>query len=44
MWDKYSSICGISKEELLENFHDDIEELAQANDMNYEDGLSWAEI
>ncbi len=20
MWDKYSSICGISKEELLENF------------------------
>ena len=40
MWDKYSSICGISKEELLENFHDDIEELAQANDMNYEEALA----
>lgn len=40
MWDKYSSICGISKEELLENFHDDIEELAQVNDMNYEEALA----
>lgn len=40
MWNKYSSICGISKEELLENFHDDIEELAQANDMNYEEALA----
>ena len=40
MWDKYSSICGISKEELLENFHDDIEDLAQANDMNYEEALA----
>lgn len=40
MWDKYSSICGISMEELLDNFHDDIEELAQANDMNYEEALA----
>ena len=40
MWDKYSSICGISKEELLKNFHDDIEDLAQANDMNYEEALA----
>ena len=40
MDDEYSSICGISKEELLENFHDDIEELAQANDMSYEEALA----
>ncbi len=40
MWDKYSSICGISKEELSESFHDDIEKLAEANDMTYEEALT----
>ncbi len=40
MWDKYCCICGISKEELLEYFHDDFEELASANDMSYEEALA----
>ena len=40
MWDKYSSICGISKEELLEDFHEDIIDLAQANDMTFDEALA----
>lgn len=40
MWDKYSSICGISKEELLEVFHEDIIDLAQANDMTFDEALA----
>ena len=40
MRDKYSSICGISKEELFENFHEDITNLAQANNMTFEETVA----
>ena len=40
MNDEYSSICGISKEELLEDFHDDIEDLAKAQDMTFDEAVA----
>ena len=40
MDDEYSSICGISKEELLENFHDDIENLAKARKLTFEEAVA----
>ena len=40
MLDKYSAICGVSKEELLTLFEDDIKELAEENDMTYEEALA----
>ena len=40
MEDEYSSICGISKEELLEDFHDDIEDLAKAQNMTFDEAVA----
>lgn len=40
MLDKYSAICGISKEELLTYFVDDIKDLAKDNGMTYEEALA----
>jgi len=40
MEDEYSSICGISKEELLEDFHDDIEDLAKAQNMTFNEAVA----
>ena len=40
MDDEYSNICGISKEELLENFHDDIEDLAKARKLTFEEAVA----
>ena len=40
MEDEYSSICGISKEELLEDFHDDIEDLAKARKMTFDETVA----
>lgn len=39
MWDKYSAICGVSKEELLTLFQEDISALAQDNEMTYDEAL-----
>ncbi len=40
MEDEYSSICGISKEELLTYFHDDIEDLAKARKMTFDEAVA----
>ena len=40
MEDEYSSLCGISKEELLENFHHDIEDLAKARKMTFDEAVA----
>ena len=40
MEDEYSSICGISKEELLENFHEDIEDLAKACKISFDEAVA----
>ncbi len=40
MEDEYSSICGISKEELLENFHDDIEDLAKEQKITVDEAVA----
>ena len=40
MLDKYSDICGISKEELLAQFEEDIKSLAEDNEMTYEETLT----
>jgi len=40
MLDKYSDICGVSKEELLTHFEDDIKALAEDNEMTYEEALA----
>ena len=40
MENEYSSICGISKEELLENFHEDIEDLAKAQNMTFDEAVA----
>ncbi len=40
MDDEYSSICGISKEELLENFHEDIEDLAKACKITFDEAVA----
>ena len=40
MLDKYSAICGISKEELLVYFMDDIKDLAKDNGMNCDEALA----
>lgn len=40
MEDEYSSICGISKEELLDYFHDDIEDLATARNMTFDEAVA----
>ena len=40
IWNEYSSICGISKEELLDNFHEDIVDLAHTHRMTYEEALA----
>ena len=40
MEDEYSSICGISKEELLRDFHDDIEDLAKARKMTFDEAVA----
>ena len=40
MEDEYSSICGISKEELLEHFHDDIEDLAKAQKKTFDETVA----
>lgn len=40
MLDRYSDICGVSKEELLTHFVDDIKALAEENDMTYEEALT----
>ena len=39
MEDEYSSICGISKEELLTYFHDDIEDLAKAQKVTFDEAV-----
>ena len=38
MQDKYSTICGVSENELLSLFKDDIRDLAENNDMTYDEG------
>lgn len=40
MEDEYSSVCGISKEELLEYFHVDIEDLAKANKITFDEAVT----
>lgn len=40
MLDKYSDICGISRNELVSIFKDDIRELANENEMTYDEALS----
>lgn len=40
MEDEYSSICGISKEELLDYFNDDIEDLATARNMTFDEAVA----
>ncbi len=40
MEDEYSSICGISKEELLEHFHEDIKDLAKAPNMTVDEAVA----
>ena len=40
MEDEYSSVCGISKEELLEYFHVDIEDLAKANKITSDEAVA----
>ncbi len=40
MEDEYSSICGISKEELLEDFHEDIEDLAKAQKITFDEAVA----
>ena len=40
MLDKYSDICGVSKEELLTLFEDDIKALAEDNEITYEEALA----
>lgn len=37
MQDKYSAICGVSENELLSLFKDDIRDLAENNDMTYDE-------
>lgn len=40
MWDRYVDICGISEEELLRDFTDGIQSVAEANKMTYEETLT----
>ena len=40
MLDKYSDICGISKDELLAHFEEDVKALAEENEMTYEEALA----
>lgn len=40
MQDKYSAICGVSENELLSLFKDDIRDLAENNDMTYDEALA----
>ncbi len=44
MDDEYSSICGISKEELLENFREDIEDLAKTCKITFDEAVERLEF
>ena len=37
--DEYSSFCGITREEMLTNFHDGIEDLAKANGISFDEAV-----
>lgn len=37
MKDEYSTLCGFTKQEILNNFHDGIEELAKAHDTTFDE-------
>jgi len=40
MKDEYASVCGFTEKELLDEFEDDIHELADANELSYEEALA----
>ncbi len=40
MYKEYADICGVSEEELLRDFTDDIQDVAEANRMTYDETLS----
>ncbi|MDD3153067.1 MAG: AAA family ATPase [Bacteroidales bacterium] len=37
MWSEVEDVCGITKDEMLNNFDEDIHELGKNNDLNYEE-------
>ncbi len=39
MKDEFAAICGFTKQEVLENFHDGIEKMADANDMTFDEAV-----
>lgn len=39
LWPDYAMVCGITKEELLQNFHPELEILANANRMSYDEAV-----
>lgn len=39
MRDEFSAVCGFTKEEILSNFQEGINELAEANDMSYDEAV-----
>lgn len=37
MWSEFEAVCGLTKDELLSNFEEEIRELGKNNDLNYEE-------